>query len=142
MPRPGPVLSGSLLVNTKETDHMRKPGKFRLLASMFLALSLMAAACGDDDDTATDTGSDEATDTETDTETESDTEGGEGDGELAGMKGPTPLVDLDESVRERPMEVAPNLLYFNYGPATYNTHISSALAVQGAGTAGHPSRVT
>src|SRR3546814_17319813 len=90
MPRPGPVLSGSLLVNTKETDHMRKPGKFRLLASMFLALSLMAAACGDDDDTATDTGSDEATDPENDTETESANEGGEGAGELAGMKGHTP----------------------------------------------------
>src|SRR3546814_7824569 len=126
MPRPGPVLSGSLLVNTKETDHMRKPGKFRLLASMFLALSLMAAACGDDDDTATDTGSDEATDTETDTETESDTEGGEGDGELAGMKGTTPLVDLDESFRERLMEVDPDLVDFNYGPDRKSTSLNSS----------------
>jgi ABC-type branched-subunit amino acid transport system substrate-binding protein len=115
---------------------MRKPGKFRLLASMFLALSLVAAACGDDDDTATDTGSDEATDTETDTETESDTEGGGGDGELAGMKGTTPLVDLDESFRDRLMEVDPDLVDFNYGPETYDAVIVSALAAEVAGSDG------
>src|SRR3546814_3038203 len=103
---------------------------------MFRALSLRAAACGDDDETATDTGSDEATDTETDNETESDTEGGEGDGELAGMKGTTPLVDLDESFRERLMEVDPDLVDFNYGPETYDAIIVSALAAEVAGSDG------
>src|SRR3546814_20802874 len=135
MPRPGPVLSGSLLVNTKETDHMRKPGKFRLLASMFLALSLMAAACGDDDDTATDTGSDEATDTETDTETESDTEGGAGDGALAGMKGTTPPVDLDRSSRGRLLEVHPPLVDLTYGPETYTSYTMTALPAEPTDTA-------
>jgi branched-chain amino acid transport system substrate-binding protein len=72
---------------------MRKPGKFRLLVALFLSLSLVAAACGDDDDEATDT-TDDTTDTEETTETdetdettedasgESDCEVGEGDGVL------------------------------------------------------------
>jgi ABC-type branched-subunit amino acid transport system substrate-binding protein len=63
------------LVNTEETDHMRKPAKLRLLVALFLSFSLVAAACGDDDDTATDT-----TDDQTTTTTEDD---GEGDGDGA-----------------------------------------------------------
>jgi ABC-type branched-subunit amino acid transport system substrate-binding protein len=68
---------------------MRKPGKFRLLIALFMAFSLLAAACGDDDDAATDT----TTDTDTDTTEPDDTtdttageddecEPGEGDGVL------------------------------------------------------------
>ena len=72
---------------------MRKPGKFRLLVALFLSLSLVAAACGDDDDEATDT-TDDTADTEETTETDetdetteeasggSDCEVGEGDGVL------------------------------------------------------------
>ena len=113
---------------------MRKPGKFRLLAALFLSFSLIAASCGDDDDEATDTGDDTATETETDTETE-DEEGG-GDGELAGMKGTTPLAELDDAFKDRLLEVDPDLSDFNYGPETYDAIIISALAVEIAGDDG------
>jgi len=68
---------------------MRKPAKLRLLLGLFLSFSLLAAACGDDDDTteeSTDT-TEEATDdtsqtTEGDEPAASDCEPGEGDGTL------------------------------------------------------------
>ena len=114
---------------------MRKPGKFRLLVALFMALSLIAAACGDDDDAATDNGDDTATDTETDTATESDSEG-DGGGQLAGMKGTLPLAPLDDAFKDRLLEVDPDLVDFNYGAETYDAIIISALAVEVAGTDG------
>jgi ABC-type branched-subunit amino acid transport system substrate-binding protein len=56
---------------------MRKPAKLRLLLGLFLSFSLVAAACGDDDDTAADT-SDDTTDT---TEADDDTDTTVGDDE-------------------------------------------------------------
>ncbi|HEU5083019.1 MAG TPA: ABC transporter substrate-binding protein [Acidimicrobiales bacterium] len=72
---------------------MRKPGKFRLLVALFMAFALLAAACGDDDDTteATDDTTEDTTDDTTEDTTEdttgdeqaaSDCEPGEGDGTL------------------------------------------------------------
>ena len=71
---------------------MRKPGKFRLLVALFMAFALLAAACGDDDDTAseeTDDTTEETTDDTTEDTTEDTTDGaasdcepGEGDGVL------------------------------------------------------------
>jgi ABC-type branched-subunit amino acid transport system substrate-binding protein len=112
---------------------MRKPGKFRLLVALFMALSLIAAACGDDDDTATDGGDEETTETETETEDEGD---GGGGGELAGMKGTLPLAPLDDAFKDRLLEVDPDLVDFNYGAETYDAIIVSALAAEVAGTDG------
>jgi len=72
---------------------MRKPGKFRLLVALFMAFALLAAACGDDDDTtdATDDTTEDTTDDTTEDTTDdtaddeqaaSDCEPGEGDGTL------------------------------------------------------------
>ncbi|WP_436794894.1 ABC transporter substrate-binding protein [Actinospongicola halichondriae] len=107
---------------------MRKPGKLRLLIALLMAFSLVAAACGDDDDSAT---GDESTTTEG--------SGGSGDGAdgaLAGMRGTTPLAPLDDSFKDRLLEVDPELVDFNYGPETYDAIIVSALAVEVAGTDG------
>jgi ABC-type branched-subunit amino acid transport system substrate-binding protein len=63
---------------------MRKPGKLRLIIALLMAFSLLAAACGDDDDTATDEG-DEQTDDTSDTGDDpaaTDCEPGDGDGVL------------------------------------------------------------
>jgi ABC-type branched-subunit amino acid transport system substrate-binding protein len=115
---------------------MRKPGKFRLLAALFLSFSLIAASCGDDDDEAADTGDDTATETETETDTETDDDEGGEAGALAGMKGTTPLAELDDDFKDRLLEVDPDLSDFNYGPETYDAIIVSALAVEIAGTDG------
>ncbi len=75
---------------------MRKPGKFRLLIALLMSFALVAAACGDDDDTAaddTDTTEDTSDDTTDDTSDDdeatddddagaTDCEVGEGDGVL------------------------------------------------------------
>jgi ABC-type branched-subunit amino acid transport system substrate-binding protein len=113
---------------------MRKPGKFRLLAALFLSFSLIAAACGDDDDEATDAGDEETSETETETATEEESE--EGGGELAGMKGTLPLTELDDSFKERLLEIDPELVDFNYGAETYDAIVVSALAVEVAGSDG------
>jgi len=115
---------------------MRKPAKFRLLVLVLMAFSLFAAACGGDDDTSSES-TDETTESETDTESETESEdAGEGGGELAGMKGTTPLAELDEAFKDRLLEVDPELVDFNYGPETYDAIIVSALAVEVAGSDG------
>jgi hypothetical protein len=55
-------------------------------------------------------------------------------GELAGMRGTTPLTELSPDFRDRLMEVDPNLQDFNYAGETYDAIILSALAAQAAGT--------
>jgi ABC-type branched-subunit amino acid transport system substrate-binding protein len=112
---------------------MRKPGKFRLLVALFLALSLVAAACGDDDDT--EEGSGEDTEQPDDTGDDGEDEGS-GGGELAGMKGTTPLVELDESFTDRLLEIDSELVDFNYAAETYDAIVVSALAVELAQTDG------
>ncbi len=100
---------------------MRKPGKFRLLVALFMAFALVAAACGDDDDTST-----------------GDDDSGQSDsgGELAGFKGTLPLAPLDDAFKDRLLEIDPDLSDFNYGAETYDAIIISALAVEIAGTDG------
>lgn len=106
---------------------MRK-SKLRLLVALLMAFALVAAACGDDDDT-------NANDDDT-TTTEGDSGDGENAGALAGMRGTLPLAPLDDSFKERLLEVDPDLSDFNYGAETYDAIVVSALAVEVAGTDG------
>jgi len=75
---------------------MRKPAKLRLLVALFLAFSLLAGACGDDDDTAEGTTDDTTEDTTEDT-TDDGVEDGEV-GELSGAKGTTPAPETTPEV--------------------------------------------
>ncbi len=108
---------------------MRK-SKLRLLVALLMAFALVAAACGDDDDTSANE------DDTTTTEGDSGDSDGESAGALAGMRGTTPLAPLDDSFKDRLLEVDPDLSDFNYGPETYDAIIVSALAVEVAGTDG------
>jgi ABC-type branched-subunit amino acid transport system substrate-binding protein len=104
----------------------RRNPLWRLLALLF-ALALVAAACGDDDDEP------EATDDTTEDTAEDD--GGDG-GELAGMKGTTPLVDLSDDFKDRLTAVDPSLSDFNYAAESYDAAVIIALAAEIAGTDG------
>src|SRR5690606_18429156 len=70
--------------------------------------------------------------------TETTEGGGEegGGGELAGMKGTTPLVDLSEDFQNRLLEVDPDLADFNYAAESYDATIILALAANMAETDG------
>jgi ABC-type branched-subunit amino acid transport system substrate-binding protein len=110
---------------------MPKQSKFRLLIALFLAFSLVAAACGDDEEAVVD----DATDVGEEP-TEEPAEGDAEVGELAGFTGTTPLAPLSDEFENRLLEVDPDLVDFNYGPETYDAIIVSALAVVKAGTDG------
>ena len=56
------------------------------------------------------------------------------DGELAGMRGTTPLTDLSQDFRDRLLAIDPALQDFNYAGETYDAIVLSALAAQAAGT--------
>jgi ABC-type branched-subunit amino acid transport system substrate-binding protein len=56
------------------------------------------------------------------------------DGQLAGMRGTTPLTDLSAEFKDRLMEVDPELQDFNYAGETYDAAVIVALAAQMAGT--------
>jgi hypothetical protein len=56
------------------------------------------------------------------------------DGELAGMRGTTPLTELSGDFTDRLMAIDPALQDFNYAGETYDAIILSALAAQAAGT--------
>jgi len=106
----------------------RRNPLWRFLALLF-ALALVAAACGDDDD-----GGDEgATDT---TEAPEGDEESEGGGELAGMKGTTPLIELSDDFKNRLLEVNSELSDFNYAAESYDAAIVIALATLAAGSDG------
>ena len=87
----------------------------RRIAALALSLSLIAAACG---------GSDESSDTPA------------SGGELAGMKGTLPLVELSEEFKGRLLEIDPALKDYSYAAETYDTVIVIALAVEIAKTDG------
>ena len=95
--------------------------------ALLMALSLVAVACGDDkkDDA---TGNDSTTTTAAE-ESSADTP-------LSGMRGTTPLVDLDDSFKTRMKEVDPQLVDFNYGAESYDAVIVIALAAAEAKTDG------
>ncbi len=99
--------------------------KWTRLAAGVLALSLVTAACGDDD-------SDSASDT-----TEKTAESGGGDANsLIGMKGTTPLVDLGDEFKDRLMKIDPKLVDFNYAAESYDAAIILGLAATEAKTDG------
>ena len=56
------------------------------------------------------------------------------DGELAGMRGTTPLTELSSDFTDRLMAIDPALQDYNYAGETYDAIILSALAAQAAGT--------
>jgi hypothetical protein len=56
------------------------------------------------------------------------------DGQLAGMKGTTPLTELGSDFTDRLMEIDPDLQDYNYAGETYDAIIITALAAQAAGT--------
>jgi hypothetical protein len=56
------------------------------------------------------------------------------DGELAGMRGTTPLTELSSDFTDRLLEIDPALQDYNYAGETYDAVILSALAAQAAGT--------
>ena len=88
----------------------------RRIAALAVGLSLIAAACG---------GSDSDSDT-----------GGESGGELAGMKGTLPLVELSDDFKDRLLEIDPSLVDYSYAAETYDSVVVIALAVEVAGTDG------
>jgi ABC-type branched-subunit amino acid transport system substrate-binding protein len=55
-------------------------------------------------------------------------------GQLAGMKGTTPLTDLGSDFTDRLLEVDPALQDYNYAGETYDAVVLTALAAQMAGT--------
>jgi ABC-type branched-subunit amino acid transport system substrate-binding protein len=107
------------------------------LFALLVAFVLVAAACGDDDDTATDTQDTGGDTTEADSGDTGDTTAPEGDGEatgsLEGWKGTTPLPETTpevEAFQARMLEDDPDLQDFNYGPESYDAAIVIALAAQ------------
>jgi hypothetical protein len=56
------------------------------------------------------------------------------DGELAGMKGTTPLTELGSDFTDRLLEIDPALKDYNYAGETYDAVVIAALAAQMAGT--------
>src|SRR5215218_3715053 len=56
------------------------------------------------------------------------------DGQLAGMKGTTPLTELSSDFTDRLLEVDPALQDYNYAGETYDAVVLTALAAQIAGT--------
>jgi ABC-type branched-subunit amino acid transport system substrate-binding protein len=95
----------------------------RMVAALAVMV-LLAGACGDDDAT-----------TSTDTTAAGGQEGGK-KGELVGMKGTTPLTELDEAFKKRLLEVSPGLKDFNYGAESYDAVMTIALATELAKTDG------
>ena len=56
------------------------------------------------------------------------------DGQLAGMKGTTPLTELSSDFTDRLLEIDPDLQDYNYAGETYDAVVITALAAQMAGT--------
>ena len=120
--------------------------RVRRFGALLVGLALVAAACGDDEET-TDTAAPttEAAATET-TEamapetteamapetTEAMAEGGD----LEGFKGTTPLTPLGDDFKARLLEVDPDLVDFNYAAEGYDLTLIIALAAAKAGDDG------
>lgn len=108
---------------------MRINRRVRLGLAAILALSMIAAACGNDDDgdaspgtTAADDGGDDGGDAPT------------GDGILEGIKGTLPAAEITAEFRERLLEQDPDLVDFSYGPEAYDAVVIIALAAIAADT--------
>src|SRR5215207_4874848 len=117
---------------------MRTRTTARSIAVVGAAL-LAVSACGGGDDEGGSSGSDSA-------EKQINIYGTDGnmgnalgedfseDGELAGMKGTTPLTELGSDFTDRLLEVDPALMDYNYAGETYDAVVITALAAQMAGT--------
>ena len=101
---------------------------WRRLLALALVLSLVGAACGDDD-------SDEGKADKGNASEEGSKEKGDGK-TLAGMKGTTPLVDLEDDFTARMDEVDPELADYNYGAESYDAVVVIALAATKANSDG------
>jgi ABC-type branched-subunit amino acid transport system substrate-binding protein len=135
--------------------------RVRRVGALLVGLSLVAAACGDDDDEGSDATeapseetsapettaaaeSPETTEAMTDTTAGSETTaGGGGDtaGALAGMKGTTPLVELSDDFKTRLNDFWVEqgndaLVDYNYAAESYDAVVIIALAAQIAGDDG------
>ena len=116
---------------------MRSKTRLTKAIALGFALSLVLAACGSDSEDSSDTTAAEGTDTTEAGETTDTTEaGGDTSKTLAGMKGTTPLVDLNDEFKNRLLEVDPELKDFNYAAESYDAAIVIALAVIEADTDG------
>ena len=98
----------------------RTKGPLRRLVALLAVLALLGAACGDDDKKTTAGGGG----------------GGEDKGELAGMKGTTPLTELDEDFKKKLLEIDKDLKDFNYGAESYDIVVILSLAAEIAKTDG------
>jgi len=103
---------------------MKKSRLWLVMIGVFACFSLVAAACGSDDDSG-DSG-----------ESSDETTPSGDDAALTGMKGTTPLVDLPDEFKDRMLEVDPELVDFNYGAEAYDAVIVTALAAEAAKTDG------
>lgn len=85
----------------------------RRIAALAISLSLVAAACGGSDSDSNASG-----------------------GELEGMKGTLPLVELSDEFKNRLKEIDPALEDYSYAAETYDSVVVIALAVEAAKTDG------
>jgi ABC-type branched-subunit amino acid transport system substrate-binding protein len=117
----------------------------RRVGTLFVGLSLFAAACGSDNGGSSDTTA-PATEAPATTAGTATTEApastpaagatGEKAGALAGMRGTTPLVELAQDFKDKLLQVDPALKDYNYAGETYDAVVISALAAEKAKTDG------
>jgi ABC-type branched-subunit amino acid transport system substrate-binding protein len=123
----------------------------RRIGALMVGLSLVAVACGDDEDTPSDTSPASTAATETsggdtsvvettapgDTTAPETTAGASGGGgDLAGFKGTTPLTELSGDFKDRLLEIDPALVDYNYAAEAYDLTVIIALAAEKAKTDG------
>lgn len=91
---------------------MRNKSVLMRLFAVLFAFTILAAACGDDDNG--DEGGSGGGGGGGGSTTEKKDDGGGGGKTLAGLKGTTPLVDLDQTFKDRLLEQDDSLKDFNY----------------------------
>lgn len=106
---------------------MRNKSVLMRLSAVLIAFTILAAACGSDKkkDDAGGGGGGGGTQT---TKKKDDGGGGGGDKSLKGLKGTTPLVDLDKTFKDRLLKVDGKLKDFNYAAESYDATVVIALA--------------
>jgi len=112
--------------------------RVRRFGALLVGLALVAAACGDDEETTdtaaptTEAAATETTEAAAPETTEAMAEGGD----LEGFKGTTPLTPLGDDFKARLLEVDPDLVDFNYAAEGYDLTLIIALAAAKAGDDG------
>jgi ABC-type branched-subunit amino acid transport system substrate-binding protein len=120
-----------------------KATRVKRVGALLVGLSLVAAACGSDDDDGTTeaTESTEATEATDGAGSETEAECGSApsdvtDGDLAGFGATTPFGEITPEFIDRLCEIDPALEDLNYATETYDAIMITALAVLQAGTDG------